>query len=679
MRPNSSLACSLLAAFVLGAAGCDSSDNLTAPGLGTLEVTSTTVGAESDPDGYMVQIDSEAAQLLGLTETVRKTGITPGDHSIQLSGIAPNCTVAGNNPRTVSIAAGQTATVTFEVTCGVSSGGLQVTAATTGASIDADGYTLTVDGSERGTLQPSGGLTLAGLIPGPHDIGLSGVAGNCTVEGDNPRTVTVVAGEGGTLAFIVTCTAPPANAGTLRVTTATTGTNPDPDGYSFTVDGGASQPVGVNGTASIPNVAAGARSVQLGGLAGNCAVQGSNPSTVTVSSGATAEASFAISCTATSNSARLVASATTVRLKLGQALTLPVSAVDANGNPLSLAAATFEAHGDLVAAVNDLGLVRALEPGGDTVVVKLAGDSVAIEVIVQYPDGITHPNGVVASTTSLDNRPFGTAVSQRGDVLVTQLDAGTVARGQLPGTTLGTSIPVGLVPTDVTVDRTGTHGYVTNQLSSNVGVIDLATNTQVATIPVTGDPFRVRLSTDDRFLFVTGNADSLFIIDVASRAITGRLGIGLDANGLAQNYTGTRLYVSNQSDGTVSEVDLTTNTVLRSIQVGGHPQELVLSPGGTLLFVADESGSVQIWSLRQGTKRGDIQVPGGAFAMAVSPDWHQLYISSSLGGAVYMIDWKTGATLKTVTTGGMPRRIAFTADGTTAVVANEEGWVDYIR
>jgi YVTN family beta-propeller protein len=180
-------------------------------------------------------------------------------------------------------------------------------------------------------------------------------------------------------------------------------------------------------------------------------------------------------------------------------------------------------------------------------------------------------------------------------------------------------------------------------------------------------------------LFVTGNADSLFIIDVASREITGRLAIGLDANGLAADTMGNRLYLSNQSDGTISVVDLGSLTVTGSIQVGGHPQELVLSPGGTLLFVADESGSVQIWDLRENRKRGDIAVPGGAFAMAVSPDWRQLYISSALGGAVYLIDWKTGQTLKTVTTGGTPRRIAFSSDGKVAVVANEGGWVNYIQ
>lgn len=376
---------------------------------------------------------------------------------------------------------------------------------------------------------------------------------------------------------------------------------------------------------------------------------------------------------------QLVASATTVRVHLGERLMLPVSAVDGNGNPASLDGATFAGRDQLVTDVSNLGLVSALEPGNDTIVVKLGDDSVAIQVIVEYPDGITHPQGVVAGTTTLDSRPFGAAVGPSGDVLITQLDAGTVARGTLSTHALGTPISVGQVPTDVTIDAAGRYAYVTNQFSSNVGVIDLGTNTEVASIPVSGDPFRVRLSPDGRSLFVTGNADSLFIIDVQSRKITGRLAIGQDANGLAIDYTGTRLYASNQSDGTISEVDLTSNTLVRTIEVGGHPQELVLSPGGTLLFEADEAGSIQIWSLRKGTKRGDIAVPGGAFAMAVSPDWRQLYVTSSLGGAVYLLDWKTGATLQTVTTGGTPRRIGFAADGSTAVVANEGGWVDFIE
>lgn len=40
-------------------------------------------------------------------------------------------------------------------------------------------------------------------------------------------------------------------------------------------------------------------------------------------------------------------------------------------------------------------------------------------------------------------------------------------------------------------NSTGTVAYVTNQLNQNVGVIDVATNTQVDVIPVTGDPFEL--------------------------------------------------------------------------------------------------------------------------------------------------------------------------------------------
>src|SRR5687767_14714198 len=92
---------------------------------------------------------------------------------------------------------------------------------------------------------------------------------------------------------------------------------------------------------------------------------------------------------------RLVATATTVHAPLGSRVTLPVSVVDENGNVTSLAGVTFTVGEQLVADVSDAGLLSALEPGNDTVVVKLGEDSVAIQIVVDYPDGITHPQGLV--------------------------------------------------------------------------------------------------------------------------------------------------------------------------------------------------------------------------------------------------------------------------------------------
>jgi len=286
----------LLLAF--SALAC-SGDSLTAPGTGTLQITTSTTGAEPDVDGYTVQVDAEAAQAIGTAASIQRTDVSTGDHTVQLAGIAPNCTVSGDNPRTVSVTSGQTMTVSFAVTCGATTGGLQVTATTTGDSPDADGYTVIVDGTEHGTLGATGAVSIGGLAPGDHAVGVGGVAANCQVQGDNPRTSAISAGASTTVAFAVTCTAPPANVGTLRIVTATSGADQDPDGYAFAVDGGATQPIGVNAAATLANVAGGNHSVQFSGLAPNCILEGANPRFVSVATGTTADVSFLITCGAT--------------------------------------------------------------------------------------------------------------------------------------------------------------------------------------------------------------------------------------------------------------------------------------------------------------------------------------------------------------------------------------------
>jgi hypothetical protein len=335
-----------------GAAGCGGDANLSGPGTtGTLEITTSTSGPETDPDGYTVQVDGDNGQAIGSAATISRSDISAGSHTVQLAGLAANCSVTGENPRNVSVTAGQTMAVTFEVICGASSGGLQVTTSTTGPAPDADGYAITVDGSERGIIGASAGSSLDGIAAGQHEIGLSGVAGNCTVGGDNPQIVTVTPGASATVTFTVTCAAPPANAGSLRISTATSGADPDANGYRFAVDGGSAQPIGVNSSTTVTNVGAGSHSVRLSGLSGNCKVQGANPRSIIVAGGATAEASFAISCSATSGSLQISTSTTgsnpdpdgyTVSVDGGAAqpigvnATLPVAGVPAGAHQVAL-------------------------------------------------------------------------------------------------------------------------------------------------------------------------------------------------------------------------------------------------------------------------------------------------------------------------------------------------------
>ena len=84
--------------------------------------------------------------------------------------------------------------------------------------------------------------------------------------------------------------------GTLVVSTSTTGAALDPDGYTVTVDGTLSQPVGTSGSVTFDSLVSGPHRVELAGVAENCTVIGANPQTDPVPAGDTARAAFAVSC-----------------------------------------------------------------------------------------------------------------------------------------------------------------------------------------------------------------------------------------------------------------------------------------------------------------------------------------------------------------------------------------------
>jgi hypothetical protein len=265
--------------------------------LPSLSVTTTTGGVELDPDGYSFAVDGSGTRPIGLDATVTIDDLTDGQHTVTLSGLAQNC-AAGENPRSVTVSAGSTASTSFAVTCGTTTGSIVATVATTGTGVDPDGFDLTLDGTSLSPIDPNGTLNVTSVSAGTHLLGLGGVAANCRVTGDNPRSVAVLSGIAATEVFLVACDVPVANPGIIQVSTITTGTNPDPDGYGVSIDGGAPQQIPPSATLTLTNIPAGPHAVQLLGVATNCSVSGDNPASVAVSAGGTAATSFAITCTA---------------------------------------------------------------------------------------------------------------------------------------------------------------------------------------------------------------------------------------------------------------------------------------------------------------------------------------------------------------------------------------------
>jgi CubicO group peptidase (beta-lactamase class C family) len=85
---------------------------------GNLRVVTTTTGPDLDPDGYLVTVvDSAWSQTVGINAEVTFSGLTPGDHDIELTGISANCSVTGANPRAVTVPEGRTGEATFAIVC----------------------------------------------------------------------------------------------------------------------------------------------------------------------------------------------------------------------------------------------------------------------------------------------------------------------------------------------------------------------------------------------------------------------------------------------------------------------------------------------------------------------------------------------------------------------------------
>lgn len=118
---RSALALGLAGGAIAWQIGCSDGGEPAAPGsdgsTGFIQISAATTGADLDPDGYTVMMDGRFGSSIGINGVTTLPDVPTGGHQVQLSARANNCSVAGDNPVNVSVTAGATAQVSFEVVC----------------------------------------------------------------------------------------------------------------------------------------------------------------------------------------------------------------------------------------------------------------------------------------------------------------------------------------------------------------------------------------------------------------------------------------------------------------------------------------------------------------------------------------------------------------------------------
>jgi hypothetical protein len=201
-----------LSAFLLPLAvlACDG-DDVSGP-TGSLEVTSLTSGVELDPNGYVVMLDGRGVGTIGANGSTLIPDVAAGEHQVDLSGVADNCQVEGERPRSITVTESEGVSVAFSIACGDAlppgDGELEVTVQTGGSSVDQDGYGVALYHVTGPAIPINGTVTIGNLPAGDQAVGLVGVAPNCAVVGEHPVRLTLKSAVPASVVFTVVCHTP---------------------------------------------------------------------------------------------------------------------------------------------------------------------------------------------------------------------------------------------------------------------------------------------------------------------------------------------------------------------------------------------------------------------------------------------------------------------------------------
>ena len=292
--------------------------------------------------------------------------------------------------------------------------------------------------------------------------------------------------------------------------------------------------------------------------------------------------------------------------------------------------------------------------------------------------GLTHPAGVLSQTVPISG-PWGIALASTGVVVVALPSSNAISGFSLSDpTTLRPTLAVDGWPLDIIVNAKGTLAYVSSGNTGNIDVIDIKSNTKADTIPLVQYIDRLRINPKETRIYATTLAGQLWSASLkGGKKVQASIDLTdpwWSVNGGAIAPSGSDLYASSTA-GYVWRLDPETLAIRASATLPHAIQDIAVTPDGSALWAAAEDGAVL--KLDPMTLAVIATIPigygyGGPFGLAISPDGARVYAAASQSGTIYIISEPTPNTfdVSSIFVGGDPRPIAFSADGSTAVVSN---------
>jgi YVTN family beta-propeller protein len=232
--------------------------------------------------------------------------------------------------------------------------------------------------------------------------------------------------------------------------------------------------------------------------------------------------------------------------------------------------------------------------------------------------------------------------------------------------------------------------YIGNIGETKVSVLDAATNSVVATVPLPESVTGIAVNPAGTRVYAA-NSMYLYVIDTATNAVvaTVKFGMGIGGYaGVAIHPAGTYVYVtSNWNESAIKVIDTQTNTEVAAIPTWGSSIGLAVNPDGKRLYVANMySGTIWVIGTESNLLSDAIDLTvgspcGGApmpFGLAVNAAGTRVYVANQncMGqdGFWYtsVIDAVTDTVIAHVASGTTPspRGVAVSPDDARVYVSN---------
>jgi YVTN family beta-propeller protein len=193
---------------------------------------------------------------------------------------------------------------------------------------------------------------------------------------------------------------------------------------------------------------------------------------------------------------------------------------------------------------------------------------------------------------------------------------------------------------------------VTNEDSGDITIIDLSRGEVAAKVPVGKRPRGIRVSTDEKLVFV---------------ALSGSPKSGPDTDE-------SKLPPADRAADGIGVLDTSQWKLMRVLKSGQDPEHFDISRDGKTIFVSnEETGEASSVDISTGEVTGRMKVGDEPEGVTLRPDGKVVYVTSEVGNQIAAVDVESRKVVATIETGPRPRSVVFTPDGKTAFVACETG------